>query len=440
MAKGNVVIDTVSRSIRIGGSRLKTDHVLLTQKAQVYEPHSETLISLPTPTHFMQGLVEAAPELPDGLHVMDGITRSHDGQVNLVVANFTHLPIKLPGKTAIAKLVVDPAMTITPLAQCLSISSSKPTIVNTEHVDRIPLDKVPTRYQHQYRNLLRSYADVFSTNDLDIGHCRSLPHYVRLKDPHRLTAINQYRLPFHLKEVAMDYVKKLLAAGVVRKSTSVFNSPLMLVKKPHADPSKPLAEQYRLVHNYVDLNKNISPCSYPLRHLYELLDEVAAGTVYSVLDLSQGFFQQHLVDPQEATSFSIPGMGQFTYCRSPQGLNSSPAYFQRLLDHVLQNIARVYVYIDDVVVSVHSHEDNLKKLAEVFGRFRQHNLKVKPSKCTIGAAKITYLGYDICTSTGISPGKAKTEVIRNWPEPRSIKDVRAFICLLYTSPSPRDRG
>ena len=128
--------------------------------------------------------------------------------------------------------------------------------MNTEHVDRIPLDKVPTRYQHQYRNLLRSYADVFSTNDLDIGHCRSLPHYVRLKDPHRLTAINQYRLPFHLKEVAMDYVKKLLAAGVVRKSTSVFNSPLMLVKKPHADPNKPLAEQYRLVHNYVDLVAN----------------------------------------------------------------------------------------------------------------------------------------------------------------------------------------
>ena len=82
----------------------------------------------------------------------------------------------------------------------------------------------------------------------------------------------------------------------------------MLVKKPHADPNKPLAEQYRLVHNYVELNKNISPCSYPLRHLYELLDDVAGGRVYSVLDLSQGFFQQHLIDPLEATSFSIPGI------------------------------------------------------------------------------------------------------------------------------------
>ena len=56
----------------------------------------------------------------------------------------------------------------------------------------------------------------------------------------------------------------------------------MLVKKPHADPAKPLAEQYRLVHNYVDLNKNTNPCSYPLRNLYELLDEVASGKIFSV--------------------------------------------------------------------------------------------------------------------------------------------------------------
>jgi hypothetical protein len=126
----------------------------------------------------------------------------------------------------------------------------------------------------------------------------------------------------------------------------------MLVKKPHADPKKPLAEHYWFVNNYIDLNKNISPCSYPLRNLYELLDEVASEKVFSLLDLSQGFFQQHLDDPQEITSFSIPGVGQYTYTRSLQGLDSSPAYFQRMFDYVLQVIDRVNVYIDDVVISV----------------------------------------------------------------------------------------
>ena len=81
---------------------------------------------------------------------------------------------------------------------------------------------------------------------------------VRLKDPNRVTSISQYCLPYKLKEVAIDYVQKLMEAGVIRKSTSVFNSPLMLVKQTNADPKKPLGEQYRLVHNYVDLNKNIN--------------------------------------------------------------------------------------------------------------------------------------------------------------------------------------
>ena len=74
-------------------------------------------------------------------------------------------------------------------------------------------------------------------------------------------------MPYKLKEVAIDYVQKLMEAGVIRKSTSVFNSPLMLVKKPNADPNKPLGEQYRLVHNYVD------PVSYT--HL-------TLPTIYSV--------------------------------------------------------------------------------------------------------------------------------------------------------------
>ena len=172
----------------------------------------------------------------------------------------------------------------------------------------------------------------------------------------------------------------------------------------------------------MELNKNIAPCSY----LYELfLYEVASGTAFSVLDLSQGFFQQHLVDPLEATSFSIPGLGQFSYCILPQGMNSSPSYFQRLLDFVLQGINRVYVYIDGVVVSVKTHEENLEKLNHLFARFRKHNMKAKLSKHQFGTAKITYLGYDICKEKGISPGEAKTEV--NWPSPTNLKEISFFL-------------
>ena len=110
-------------------------------------------------------------------------------------------------------------------------------------------------------------------------------------------------------------------------------------------------------------------------------------------------------------------------------MNSSPAYFQRLLDYVLTNIKRTYMYIDDLVVSVQNHDDNLATVRQVFSRFRKHNLKVKPSKCQFGTASITYLGYNICANKGITSGQAKTEVIRNWPCPTSIKEIRVFLGL-----------
>ena len=151
---------------------------------------------------------------------MDRITEpDEDGMIGVIVANFSQLNVKMPSKTAIAKLSTHPGLSITPLTECLSVSDVKPKIIDSSHVSTIDLQSVPPRYRPNYESLLVSFADIFSRNDLDIGHCRSLPHHVRLKDPNRLTAINQYRLPFHLKSVAIDYVQKLLAAGVVRKST-----------------------------------------------------------------------------------------------------------------------------------------------------------------------------------------------------------------------------
>jgi hypothetical protein len=435
MNKANISLNCKDNKIIFKTSSMQMNYPLSMRKSVVLEANTETLVQTTCPVPFTSCLVDSvalAYPLQD-VTLMDGLCSTTDTEgvsvAPVLLANHGHLPVKLEAGTVVG-LVDHHTPSSFPLDAVLAIRPLDPTRhTSPAHVDKIDLTAIPSSYRPNYKNLLSSFADVFSKNDLDVGHCRSLPHKVRLKDPNRITAINQYRLPHHLKEVAIDYVKKLLQAGVVRKSSSIFNSPLMLVKKPHADPTKPLAEQYRLVHNYIDLNKNISPCSYPLRNLYELLDEVASGKVFSVLDLSQGFFQQHLDDPQESTSFSIPGVGQYTYTRSPQGLNSSPAYFQRMLDYVLQGIDRVYVYIDDVVVSVNSHEESLSKLKEVFQRLRKHNLKIKPGKCNIGAGSITYLGYKISSTHGISPGEAKTEAVKNWPEPTSVKDIRAFIGL-----------
>lgn len=148
-------------------------------------------------------------------------------------------------------------MTIKPLSQCLNIHCNIPKISETSHVDSIDLKHIPDSYKPRYKELLQNY--VFSKNDLDLGLCMDLPHQVKLTN--EIVATNQYRLPHHLKEVAIGCVLKLLATGVVRKSNSVSNSVFMLVKKTHADPNKPLNKQYRLVLNCIEVYKNLAPCS-----------------------------------------------------------------------------------------------------------------------------------------------------------------------------------
>ena len=99
---------------------------------------------------------------------MDGITSSDSNSCLEIVSNSSHLPVKINTRTSIAQIYVDKTMNIKPLAQCLKINSSTPKIINILHVD---------------------------DNDLNLRHCKTLPHHVKLTDPNKIVAINQYQ-PF----------------------------------------------------------------------------------------------------------------------------------------------------------------------------------------------------------------------------------------------------
>jgi hypothetical protein len=178
---------------------------------------------------------------PD-IEVMEGVISSAQidskNYSSIIIANTSSQDKTIPRGDIICSVTDRVSCKSLPLT-VKPIPKGRPVLQSTDHVDKISLEHIPVAYRIRYRSLLRSYADVFSRHDLDVGRCSTLPHVVRLNDPNKVVAINQYQLPYHLKEVAIDYVDKLLKSGVVRESTSVFNTPLMLVKKPHADPNKP---------------------------------------------------------------------------------------------------------------------------------------------------------------------------------------------------------
>ena len=292
------------------------------------------------------------------------------------------------------------------------------------------LDSIPLPFKPAYRKLLNTYADIFSTNQYDVGLTKVMAQKIQLIDPNKIACTPPYRIPENLRPVAHDYIKQLAAAGIIQRSTSPFSSPLMLVRKGDASPDKELREQYRVVHDFRRLNANTVRDSYPMRNLYELLDDVARAKVWTVIDLSSGFWNQELDKVSRPyTAFGLPMAGHWEYTRCAQGLTNSPASFQRLLDHVTQGLAGVHVYIDDVIVCSMDHQEHLQRLQGVFSRFRQFNLKCKRSKLQLGAAEVNYLGYNVSREHGIRAGAAKIEVIRRWSAPTTVTEIKQFLGL-----------
>jgi hypothetical protein len=281
-----------------------------------------------------------------------------------------------------------------------------------------------------YKQLLKQFSSVLAKSTYDVGHTELIKHDIILKDAEKIACTPPYRTPEHLRSVAEEYIENLAKAGIIRRSVSPFSSPLMLVRKGDAKPDKPLIEQYRVVHDYRRLNENTVRDSYPMRNLYELLDSVAQAKVWSVIDLSSGFWNQSLTERAKPyTAFGLPGQGHWEYNRSAQGLTNSPAAFQRLLDHVLADVKGVYVYIDDVIICSQTHDEHLRILRTVLARFKKYNLKIKPSKLQLATAEVNYLGYNLSKDKGIRAGEAKIEAVKRWPVPSTITEIKQFLGL-----------
>ena len=59
-------------------------------------------------------------------------------------------------------------------------------------------------------------------------------------------------------------------------------------------------------------------------------------------------------------------------------------------------------------------------------RLRQAGLKVKLSICGLFKTEMKFLGRQVSVH-GIKPLPDKIETIRDWPTPKGLKDVRAFL-------------
>ena len=123
-------------------------------------------------------------------------------------------------------------------------------------------------------------------------------------------------------------------------------------------------------------------------------------------------------------------MGKFEILRTPFGLSQAPAYFQLLIDNILQGCSKFPMgYLDDIIIFSRSEEEHLEHLEKIFQKLREYGLKMKREKCDFFKKHLQYLGH-LVSQEGFEPLPEKVQSIKNMPPPKTVKEVKQFLGLV----------
>lgn len=120
---------------------------------------------------------------------------------------------------------------------------------------------------------------------------------------------NPRRLATCERKIVADQVRQWLDEGIIVESKSQYSSPIVLVKKKYGNR--------RLCIDFRKLNEKVIKDRYPLPLIEDVLENLYYATIFTALDLKNGFFHVDIEqNSQKFTSFVTPD-GQYEFKKVP---------------------------------------------------------------------------------------------------------------------------
>ena len=124
----------------------------------------------------------------------------------------------------------------------------------------------------------------------------------------------------------------------------------------------------------------------------ELINDSNGATIFSKLDLGQGYHQLMLdEESKNLTTFSTHKRLR-RYKRLCFGVNSAAEIFQHKISETIQDIPNAKNMSDDVIVWGHSQEEHNTTLESVLQRFREKGLTLNGPKCRYNKTSLEFYG------------------------------------------------
>ncbi|KAE8228970.1 hypothetical protein CF326_g6075 [Tilletia indica] len=229
-----------------------------------------------------------------------------------------------------------------------------------------------------------------------------------------------YALSQNENEALRKYLDQMLANGFIQPSKSPAASPFLFAAKKGGE--------LRPCVDYRKLNAITVKNRYPIPLTQQLVDRVRGCTVFSKIDLKNAYNLLRVAAGHEWKTAFRTRFGLFEYKVMPFGLTNAPAAFQSFIQHVLSRWldTHVVVYLDDILLFSRSEEEHTELLRDVFQALSSAGLFANPKKCEFFVQETEFLGF-LLSTTGLAADPSKLDTIRDWPTPRSVTDVRAFL-------------
>ena len=255
-----------------------------------------------------------------------------------------------------------------------------------------------------------------------------------------------YTLPLKHYEWVQREIESLECAGVITKSMSKWASPIVIVPKKSAprEPSKRrLCVDFRKVNELqqevITAGKTKGQISiHPLPEIDEMYAKLKGAKVFSTIDLRSKYHHIALGKSSRAKTAFVTPFGKYEFLMVPFGLAQAQAYFQLLMNKVLNGLNFAITYLGDIIIFSKNESQQLEHLETVFSHLREAGLKMKWSKCDFFKSEIHYLGH-LISPEGISPLPNKLDCIHHMPAPKNVKEIKQFLGLTgyYTKFVPR---